>query len=278
MKELDSFQKQLAREEDSLAAIERRIDSARQRIESLTQQIEASKREIRSTEELIEKLRANGETIDKRKSLLLQYIELAKAGNDTDLTQTQAQRDERPEPAVEASPSRDEVRERAVQASPSGDEASGVEKHLAPVESIDDEDASGDLPYLETDDDQDLDDLPFVEPLDSEADLDDGAGPLTVSLDDIDEVAFTHEILPHTQTFGEELLLVLAYHRKATAPKSVVRIFRRLDYAPKQPATEKNVTALVELNPHLYQYAAGGRIALTREGRNEALRLLAELY
>jgi hypothetical protein len=261
MKELDSLQRQLAREDDLLSATEGNIDSARQKIESLRRQIETAKREIQATEELIDRLRANSETIKKRRSLLLQYIELAKAGDEVVPTPTEDEPSNAQTPEAEVAPPEEE--------------ASATESQLPSVEG---DAIPGDLPYLEGDDDQNLDDLPFVEPTDSEADLDDETEPLTVSLDDIDEITFTHEILPHTQTFGEELLLVLAYHRKATMPKSVVRVFRRLDYAPKQPATEENVSAQVELNPHLYQYAVGGRIALTREGRNEALRLLAEVY
>ncbi|MGD8699846.1 MAG: hypothetical protein PVJ43_11175 [Gemmatimonadales bacterium] len=260
MNELDSLQKQLAREEDLLSSTEGKIDSARQKIESLRRQIETSKNEIKSTEELIDKLRANGETIKKRKDLLLQYIELAKAGDDA-----VAER-------AEAGPDPTQTSEAAVD--PPEEEAAEPEGQLPAAA---DEAIPGDLPYLEVDDDQDLDDLPFVEPPGSNADTDDGPQAPSVSLEDVDEITFTHEVLPHTETFGEELLLVLAHHRKATAPKSVVRIFRRLDYAPKQPATEENVTAQVELNPHHYQYATGGRIALTREGRKEAQRLLAEL-
>ncbi len=265
MKELDSLQRQLAREDDLLSTTEGKIDSARQKIESLRQQIEKSKQEIQSTEELIDRLRANSETIKKRRGLLLQYIELAKSANDTAPQSTE-------DMPTEDMPT--EVPEPEAAAAPSDEEERAAESQLPSTEG---EAIPGDLPYLETDDDPDLEDLPFVEPPDTEVDLDDGIEPPTVSFDDIDEVTFTHEILPHTETFGEELLLVLAYHRKATAPKNVVRVFRRLDYAPKQPATEKNVSAQAELNPHLYQYAAGGRIALTREGRSEALRLLGEM-
>jgi len=259
MNELDSLQKQLAREDDLLTTTEGKIDSARQKIEALRRQIETSTREIQATEELIDKLRANGETIKKRRSLLLQYIELAKAGFESAPTQGDRRVDITQSPEAAAKPA--------------GEEANAVEDYTGSPEG---DEISGDLPYVDVDEGED--DLPYVELTDSETDLDDGAEPSSVSLDDIDEITFTHEILPHTETFGEELLLVLAYHRKATAAKSVVRVFRRLDYAPKQPATEENVTAQVELNPHLYQYAAGGRIALTREGRNEALRLLGELY
>jgi len=254
MKELENLQKQLAREDDLLSANEGKIHSTREKIESLRRQIETTKREIQSAEKLVDELHANGETIKKRRSLLLQYIELARSGNDT-VPETPKEEPRNPQPPKTT-------------AVPPGVEADAV---------LPGGPTSDDALALEADEDHNLDDLPFLEPLSSETENDDEDLEETVSLDDIDEIAFTHEVLPHTKTFAEELLLVLAHHRKATAPKNVVRIFRRLDYAPKQAATEENITALVELNPHLYQYAAGGRIALTREGRSEARRLLEEL-
>jgi hypothetical protein len=263
MRELESLRKQLAREDELLSATAGRIDSARQKIETLERQIDTAKREIEATERLIEKLHGNSETIKKRRGLLLQYIELAKAGDDT--VPPRSKHDSSDPPAPETATVTQEQ-----------EDTVAITNHSSPDEDVM---VGGDLPFLE-DAEPDLDeleDLTFVEPPEGEADLDDDSETGTASFDDIDEISFTHEILPHTQTFAEELLLVLAYHRKATAPKNVVRIFRRLDYAPKQPATEENVTALVELNPHQYQYAAGGRIALTREGRDEALRLLGEL-
>lgn len=260
MKELENLQKQLAREDDLLSATEGRIDSAREKIETLGRQIETTKREIQAAEQLIEELHANIETIKRRKALLDQYIELARSGDDA------------VPPDPEDAPS--SAQPPSTTAAPAAKEADAATDQSAPLAGTP---ANTEELPLETDDEHDLDDLPYLEPLDETANDEDDEATATVSLDEIDEIAFTHEILPHTETFAEELLLVLAYHRKATAPKSVVRIFRRLDYAPKQAATEENVTALIELNPHLYQYAAGGRIALTREGRNEAVRLLGEL-
>lgn len=259
MKELESLQKQLAREDDLISETEGRIDSAREKIESLRQQIETTKREIQAAEQLIDELHANSETIKKRKALLLQYIELARSGNDT-VPPDPKDASNSAQPSATAPPAAKQEKAETDQSAPLAGTPPNTDQ----------------LP-LEADEDPDLDDLPYLEPLDEAAGDGDDEPTGTVSLDEIDEIAFTHEILPHTETFAEELLLVLAYHRKATAPKSVVRIFRRLDYAPKQAATEENVTALIELNPHHYQYAAGGRIALTREGRNEAHRLLEEL-
>lgn len=264
MKELENLQKQLGREDELLSATEGRINSARQKIEMLERQIETAKREIQATEELIDQLHGNSETIKKRRGLLLQYIELAKVGNDTIPTPSKAEPN-------------DQLTANTPTVTGEDAEAAAITNHSSTDEEVP---VGADLPYVDDDEEADLEnleDLAFVEPPTAGADLDDDHETGTASFDDIDEIALTHEILPHTETFAEELLLVLAYHRKATAAKSVVRIFRRLDYAPKQPATEENVTAVVELNPHVYQYAAGGRIALTREGRNEAVRLLEEL-
>ncbi len=105
--------------------------------------------------------------------------------------------------------------------------------------------------------------------------VDEPTGPVT--FETLDEEHFTLEILPRTSTFGEELLLVLAYHRKAVSPKDVTKVFRRLDYAPKASPTAKNISSQVETDNHLFEAVAGEKIALTREGRDEALRLLQQL-
>jgi hypothetical protein len=127
-------------------------------------------------------------------------------------------------------------------------------------------------------DDMDLD---FVQPLPTTATTDTSTSTQAVdgpiSFETIEEEILTDEVLPRTQTFGEELLLVLAYHRKALAAKDVARVFRRLDYAPKLSPTSKNVKTHVETDDHLFEYATGDKIALTREGRAEAQRLLERL-
>ncbi|KPK63767.1 MAG: hypothetical protein AMS21_06505 [Gemmatimonas sp. SG8_38_2] len=136
-----------------------------------------------------------------------------------------------------------------------------------------DDDAPGtDLPTID-DEEEEIVDLDFVQPMTGPAETSSTTvGP--ISFDDLDVELLSHEILPHTHTFGEELLLVLAYHRKPVASKDVARVFRRLDYAPKLSPTAKNVRAQVETDPHLFESAAGDKISLTREGRDEARQLL----
>jgi hypothetical protein len=131
------------------------------------------------------------------------------------------------------------------------------------------------LPTVDADD-EDVVDLDFVQQTaKTDAGSEEPTGP--ISFETLDEERFTHEILPRTSTFGEELLLVLAHHRKGVAPKDVTKVFRRLDYAPKASPTAKNVSSQVETDHHLFETAAGGKIALTREGRDEALLLLQSL-
>jgi len=130
-------------------------------------------------------------------------------------------------------------------------------------------------PATEVDEDETVD-LDFVQQTtEPSAPSEDPKEPL--SFETLDEEDFTHEILPRTSTFGEELLLVMAHHRKAVAAKDVTKVFRRLDYAPKTSPTAKNISSQVEADHHLYETGAGGKIALTREGRDGALRLLKKL-
>ncbi len=98
-----------------------------------------------------------------------------------------------------------------------------------------------------------------------------------ITFDNMTEEVLTHELLPRTETFEEELLLVMAFHKKAVKPKDVANKFRRLDYAPKQSATETTIKSQVEADQHLFENVAGGRIALTTDGREEAQRLLDRL-
>ncbi len=254
MRDLDNLQGRLASEEELLAATNRQIESAQRKIESLLQRIEDSKRQIKAAEQLIEKLRSDCETTEKRMGLLRQYMELVEAENGPASPMVKPEEESQPQVADEPDPAT-------------------VEEAGAETDEV-----LEDLQYLEEDEDYDGDDLIYVEPPAVEASEEEPEQVPTISFDDVDETVFVLEILPRTHTFGEELLLVLANHRKAVAPKSVVRVFRRLDYAPKQPATEKNVTAQVDANALYYEYTAGGRVALTRDGRREALRLLEEYY
>jgi hypothetical protein len=98
-----------------------------------------------------------------------------------------------------------------------------------------------------------------------------------VSFEELDDETLTLELLPRTQTFEEELLLVMAHHRKAVAPKDVGRVFRRLDYTPKLTGSERILRQRIEAARHLFEFTGEGRIALTREGREEAKRLLEQL-
>lgn len=139
-------------------------------------------------------------------------------------------------------------------------------------------DAPGvDLPAID-DEEEEIVDLNFVQPMTGPAEASSTTAALgPISFDDLDMELLSYETLPHTQTFGEELLLVLAYHRKAVAPKDIARVFRRLDYAPKLSPTAKNVRAQIETDAHLFESAAGEKISLTREGRAEAQQLLQRL-
>jgi TolA-binding protein len=129
-------------------------------------------------------------------------------------------------------------------------------------------------PAVEADEDETVD-LDFVQQTaEPDAGPEEPQGP--ISFETLDEENFTHEVLPRTSTFGEELLLVLAHHRKPVANKDVTKLFRRLDYAPKTSPTSKNVSSQVEADRHLYE-AASGKVSLTREGRDGALRLLQRL-
>jgi hypothetical protein len=121
--------------------------------------------------------------------------------------------------------------------------------------------------------------LTFEQPL--TAPTDSGAPAATergsINFETMDEELLTHELLPRTATFEEELLLLMAYHRKTLKPKDVASRFRRLDYAPKTKPTEDNIRQQVESDHHFFEFAAEGRIALTEEGREEAERLLQAL-
>jgi vacuolar-type H+-ATPase subunit I/STV1 len=149
-------------------------------------------------------------------------------------------------------------------------EAGGVT--IEPLEPIE--------PQVTEDEDIDIEgvDLEFVQPLMApdgvDSSVEEDEGPTT--LHNVDEEYFTDEILPRTKTFGEELLLVLAHHRKAVAPKGIAGLFRRLDYAPKLSPTSKNVKTQVETDAHLYEITKD-KVALTREGRTEAQNLLQQL-
>jgi len=250
MRDSGNLQSQLAKEEAALAATEEQIKAAHRQIDALHAQIAATQSQIAATERQIEELADHAATIEKRIELLQEYMSMVEEAGQAPSPPPAAV----PEPApVNRAPP------------PPAPEANQVEGLPALEPEPEPQDEIGDLSFVES--------LPGAEP-------DDTNPPVTVkpgSFDDLDEETLTHELLPRTQTFEEELLLVMAYHRKAVAPKDVGRIFRRLGYAPKQKVTESAIRAQVEAVPHFIEYAKEGRIALTAEGRDEARRLFEQL-
>ncbi|UCC71297.1 MAG: hypothetical protein JSV86_12995 [Gemmatimonadota bacterium] len=261
MRDLDNLQTQLAKEEAALGATHEQIEAARQQIEALHAQIAALQSQIAATERQIEELREHAATIEKRMELLREYMSMVDAAQ-----QAPASAQTPPAAAPAPTPTPPDVHHTPVPSRAAAQATGG-------------EGAAEILPSFEEEQEEEIGDLSFVESLPG-AKPDDTNPPLTVkpdSFEALDEETLTHELLPRTHTFEEELLLVLAYHRKAIAPKDVGRVFRRLDYAPKQSATEKNIKALVEADHQFFEHAKEGRIALTAEGREEAQRLLEQL-
>jgi hypothetical protein len=246
MQNHDSVEKQLARDEALLAETRREIATTREGIQVARRQAEALSEQVTRLEE-------REATIEKRIALLRQYIEMA--------------------PPLEA---------------PADEEPPAV------VESVDEEEAAG-YPIHERPEPEEPE-----EPGEGLLDLDEAlagnvvvgaapaAGQLTGppargtrappdSFDDLDDESLSMELLPRTQTFEEEMLLILAHHRKAVEPKDVARLFRRLDHTPKIKPTEDNIKVQISSSPHFYEHTGEGRIALSQEGREEALRLLMSL-
>ncbi len=249
MQDSDNLQSQLAKEEAALAATSEQIAAAHRQIEALHARIADTQSQIAATERHIEELADHAATIEKRIELLREYMSMVDAAGTA------------PNPAPVAPAPRSQPAPPPPAAEVLGNDAEA-------------------LPSLgEPEPADEIGDLSFVESMPG-ATADDTNPPVTLkpdSFSDMDEEALTHELLPRTQTFEEELLLVMAFHRKAILPKDVGRIFRRLDYAPKQKATEAAVKAQVEASTHFIEYAKEGRIALTPEGREEAQRLLKQL-
>jgi hypothetical protein len=251
MNDLDNLQSRLADEESTLSATHEQIEAAHGRIETLHEHIEETKREIAETEQHIQKLHEHIQTVEKRINLLREYIGMVDAGDELaeQKVQTEAAKP-RPKPA------------KSQKVEPDVPEVLGAEQLTEALLSVG-----------KDDDSEGLVDLEFVQPTESTT-AKEKAVP--ASFEDLEEDLLTHELLPRTETFGEELLLILAYHRKAVAPKDVARAFRRLDYAPKVSPTAKNVQVEVDSATQLFEYA-GSKIVLTREGREEAQHLLEQL-
>lgn len=260
MQDSDNLKSQLAKEEAALAATSEQIEAAHRQIEALHARIADTQNQIAATENQIEELADHAATIEKRIQLLREYMEMV---------------EEAPE-APNAAPAKPKP---AAPTYPTPPPAAITYPTPPPGVEIANNDAEP-LPSLgDPEPEDEIGDLAFVESMPG-ATADDTNPPVTArpgSIDALDEEALTHELLPRTQTFEEELLLVMAFHRKAILPKEVGRIFRRLDYAPKQKATEAAIKAQVEATPHFIEYAKEGRIALTAEGREEAQRLLEQL-
>jgi hypothetical protein len=280
MRDLDSLHSRLAREEATLSATHEQVEAALREIEALKEEIRERERQILEAERHIEKLRAHAATIEKRMALLREYIEMVQAGEEPAWE---------PEPAAAAAPALDEAAadldptpEATGAANAEAAETVGAEPPVAvhqeePVREEPVDEAAIEEETLEPADA--LADREFVEEMTPPGAVETveeiEAEPIT--LENVDPQFLAMEVLPRTETFGEELLLVLACHRKAVAPKDVAKVFRRLEYAPKLSATEENVVSQVDADPHLYESAARGKIALTREGREEAQRLLEQL-
>lgn len=247
MEDLENLQQRLAQEEATLAATHEQIEAAHTQIAALGQQIEA-------TESQIQSLQDRTQAIEKRISLLREYIAMVEAG------------EEPAEPVVETAPNHAPAE---IEAEP--DEAEAAEEPITEEAALEEE-----LQTVEGDvEPADLGDLELTPPV--SAFSAEGARtrrePLT--FDNIDDDTLAHEVLPRAQTFEEELLLLMAYHRKAIKPRDINRAFRRLDHTPKFTASEKAITSQVA--QEYLEWVADGRIALTREGRDEAQRLLDQL-
>ncbi|NIN71672.1 MAG: hypothetical protein GTO46_07025 [Gemmatimonadetes bacterium] len=260
MRDSDTLKSQLATEEASLAETTKQIEAAHRRIEALHARIAETQNQIAATERQIEELADHAATIEKRIELLREYM--------TMVAEAPEAPNAAPAAPAPAAPTRPTPPPGAITypTPPPGVEIANTDAE--PLPSLGDpepEDEIGDLAFVES--------MP-------QASADDTNPPRTDkpdSFEDLDEETLTHELLPRTQTFEEELLLVMAFHRKAILPKDISRVFRRLDYAPKQKATEAAIKAQVEATPHFIEYAKEGRIALTAEGREEAQRLLQQL-
>lgn len=244
-------------EEASLAATTEQIEAAHRQIEALHAQIAETQNQIAATESQIEELADHAATIEKRIELLREYMEMVESAPEAPNSAPVSPAPTRPTPPP------------------------GAITYPTPPPGVEVAEEHGDpLPSLGEPEPQDeIGEISFVESMPGAA-ADDTNPPMTDkpdSFEELDEETLTHELLPRTQTFEEELLLVMAFHRKAILPKDVSRIFRRLDYAPKQKATEAAIKAQVEASTGFIEFAKEGRIALTSEGREEAKRLLDQL-
>jgi len=228
--------------EKQLAREEALLKRTRDEIAATREGIEEAERQGALLRERLAELERETEAVEKRIALLRQYIEMAPPGE--------------PEESGAAEPDWDE-------------EETGYPLKEAPQE----DEVEEVLPDL---DPSLIDNVQVGAPPSGSASRAKSSDAAS-SFDDLDEEILAMELLPRTQTFEEELLLILAYHRKAVEPKDVSRLFRRLDHTPKTKPTENNVKAQIASAPHHYEQTNEGRIALSQEGREEAQRLLMSL-
>jgi hypothetical protein len=264
MQDLKNIQKQLAQEEQALLTARDQVRAAHQRIEEARGQITAIQAQIQSTQRKIQELESHAQSIEKRVALLRAYMEMAASSPAGEPPPPPA-----PEPAPQ--PAAPMTPKPKAQAKPAQPVATPEPTEPAIDESID-------AAMMEPDEDDELDDLEFGQPLTAPTvpDAPAATDPGPITFETMDEEYFTHELLPRTSTFEEELILLLAYHRKAIKPKDIANRFKRLDYTPKTSTTEKNIKQQVE-GSHFFELAGEGRVALTDEGRTEAQHLLDTL-
>ncbi len=256
MRDLENLQKRLAEEESTLATTHEQIAAAQGQIAALHQQIEATQHQIAATQSQIQTLQERTQTIDKRISLLREYIAMVEAG------------EEPVEPLVEPV-ANDELAEADAEAAEEVDAEEPAEVEAALEEEPETEMIAEDV------DATDLGDIELTPPVSAFSAKGAKTRREPLTFENIDEDTLAHEVLPRAQTFVEELLLLMAYHRKAIKPKDINRAFRRLDHTSKFTASEKAITSQVA--QEFLEWVADGRIALTREGRDEAQRLLDQL-
>lgn len=254
MQELNNIQTQLAQEEAALQKAHDRIATAQQRISEAHAQITSIQGQIEATQGQIRALEDQARTIERRIALLREYMEMAATSSIQTPPPMAAPQPATPVPVQAPTP---------VPAPAPAAEAKEPESELLP--DFEAEDEIGELAFEQ----------PLTAPTNTGAPAATDRGSIT--FENMDEELLTHELLPRTSTFEEELLLMMAYHRKTMKPKDVASRFRRLDYAPKVKPTEDNIRLQVESDHHFFEFAAEGRIALTEEGREEAERLLQAL-
>ena len=226
---------------ERLAREESALVAIHEEAEAVVLGMEDARRQIEAGEAKIEELRERGVAAEKRMTLLRQYIEMVESG-------------EEDAGALEAA------------TSASGDGAAVLDA----------------LPDMEMEDAMDaeeqvysLDMTPPV-PVTTHAAAD-VAEDETLSFETIDEKRLSVEVLPRAQSFVEELLLLMAHHRKAIKPNDMAKTFRRWDYAPQGPATAKGIKDQLDADHHFFEHVADGRYALTPEGRTEADKLLQQM-